>query len=180
MRKIIMLGLMKCGMVSFTEAFKSIGYRCATWKIDDKTFVGELILKAHGEHKQLLYYLDEYDAIVETEVISLDKKMCLFPKIMFYKELYWQNSDALFILNYRNIDNHVRSIEQWNDLAARLQYFGIYNLKNWIQHHQNNVMNFYKGKKNFMAFDIENDSLKKLCDFIGVKDINWQHLNKTV
>src|ERR1044072_3920188 len=177
--KVILLGLPKCGLSSFTEALRTIGYNVAFWVNDKNEFFAELVFKAYSEGKKLLHYLSEYDAITQMDLISIEKSVCLFPKSVFYKELYEQCPDSKFILNYRNIEHHVRSICNWKNMQERFAYFNIPDIGKFIESHNEKIRAFYKGKPNFLEFDIENDSLEKLSQFLNVPVI-FPHANKTV
>lgn len=172
---IILLGLPKCGNVSFTHALTAVGYNVAPWK--GKDYTAKLIFKANNESKPILYYLQNYDAFVETSYIT-DKEW-LMPTVVFYKKFYYHYPDSLFILNHRNVDNHVKSIQNWISLEQRLRKNGISDLYRFVTNHNRNIESFYKNKRNFLSFNIERDSDEKLSDFIG-KEIHLPVLNKTL
>ncbi len=178
MRKVILLGLPKCGLTSFKETFREAGCNVAHWKNEKGEYIGELMNRAYLEKKPLLHYVSEYNAFTQMEVIDRESNYCIFPKTMFFKELYEQNPDALFILNYRPVFNHVRSIINWNNMQERLAHFGIINLAEWIAVHNYTIRNFFKDKPNFIQFNIETETIKKISDVLGIP-LKWHHLNKT-
>jgi hypothetical protein len=178
MRKIILLGLPKCGLTSFAQTFRDAGYNVAHWKTDNGEYVGELINQAYLEKKHLLHYLPEYNAFTQMDVVDKESGYCVFPTAQFYEQFYEQYPDALFILNYRPVFNHVRSICKWNDLQERLAYFGIINLSEWISCHNYTIRNYFKDKPNFIEFNIEKDPIEKISDVLGVP-LTWHHLNKS-
>lgn len=175
--KIILLGLPKCGIVSFTEAFKEAGYKPANWINNDQYF-GELILKAVKEGKDVFYYFDDHDCVTEMNVCIPERNICFFPQSCLFELIFRQYPDALYILNYRDISTHVKSILNWGDLAERMAHFGITDLDSFITNHNATIRKYFINKKNFLNFDIERDNSEKLSDFIGRK-IELPHLNKT-
>ena len=60
-------------------------------------------------------------------------------------------SNSLFILNYRNLDHHIQSINHWTDLRKRIyqRYSGLQkigmedaDIKEWMLRHYCNVETF--------------------------------------
>jgi hypothetical protein len=178
-RKVILLGLPKCGLMSFTKTLTDAGYNVAFWKNDKGEYIGELIMKAHSEGKPLFHYLSEYDAFTQLDAIDKDKNIFITPKNVFYKEIYEQNKEALFILNYRDIKHHADSMRSWRDLAYRLAYFGITDIEGWIEQHNTTIRNYFKDKNNFIEFDIEHDNISKVSKLLKLP-LKWFHLNKTI
>jgi hypothetical protein len=146
-------------------------------EIVKKNILGSLFLK-HIMKAKNYFIIDEYDAITQTDIVSAEKNVCLFPKTVFYKEFYQQYPTAKFILNYRDISHHVNSICNWKDFKQRLAYFNITNLQEFITQHNNKIRAFYKDKPNFLEFDIENDASEKLSAFLNIP-ITFPHFNKT-
>ena len=177
MKRIILLGLPKCGTMSFTESLASIGYNVGHWTNDKGEYIGKLIGRAYLENKHLLEYVPELNAITQMDYISFDQ--FILPQVFLYKVLLKQNPDALFILNYRNVENHVKSICAWGDLLERLELFGITNLEQFISDHNSHIRKHYSGRKNFLEVDIENSNNETISDFIGL-NFKMSHTNKTI
>lgn len=177
---IILLGLPKCGTMSFTESFRNAGFNPVHWTNDKGEYVAELILKAIREGKNLLHYVSQYDVITQMDLIMPDKGIFFFPQVGWYWNLYLQYPEAKFILNTRDVNRQVESIKAWGDLQHRFECFGVTDLHEFITDHYRRIRHFFfiYGKGNFLEFDIENDSNEKLSKFVG-RDINLIHINKT-
>ncbi len=177
---IILLGLPKCGTMSFTQSFKEAGFNPVHWMTSDNEYVAELILLAIKEHKPLLSYLVGYDVFTQMDLIQPERGIMFFPQVGWYWNLYLQYPNAKFILNTRSLENHAESIAHWGDLKQRFEYFGITDLRRFISEHNKRIINFFKvygDKSNFVEFDIERDSDDKLSAFIG-REIKMCHINK--
>lgn len=176
--RIILLGLFKCGLSSFTGMLTQAGYKVAFWQ-DEGQYIAELILKALNENKPLLHYCAQYNAFTQMDLVSIEKNIFFIPEHTHYKQLFYENRDAKFILNYRDINNHIQSIYNWSDLAHRLNYYGVNDIHSFIETHNKNIREFFSNKPNFIEFDIEKDSNEKLSAFLGFP-VTFPHLNKTV
>jgi len=176
---IICLGLPKSGTLSLTEAFNSVGYNAAHWGDKYGPF-GPVVLDAIQRGVPMLRYITAmgYDAFTQLDYCNTKTGFCFFPQVYLYDVLYRQYPDAYFILNYRPLDKHDRSIRAWGDYADRLAYFGIRNIGSFINDHNKTIAKFFLGKERFLMFDIETDGDEKLSNFIG-KEIKIPHLNKT-
>lgn len=178
MKRIILLGLPKCGTVSFTESLINTGYTAGHWINEKGEHLGKLVHKAWMEGKPLLEYIPEYEAITQMDYMSIEEGMCIFPQVYNYQLLLKQYPDALFILNYRNIDNHVRSILTWGDLKDRFYHFKIFNIRKFIKDHNTNIRKHFTGRDNFMQVNIEYANNAAISRFIGY-DFTMTHKNKT-
>lgn len=174
--KIILLGLFKCGLTSFTAAFRAAGMRVAYWVNDRGDFYADLVLKAFIEGKDLLHFIQEYDAYTHIDLITWDR--CILPHVNCAEALADQYPDAKFILNYRDIEHHIRSIQNWGDLAGRLAHHGYTDLRSFIERHHDRIREHYQSMPNFIDFNIERDHSEKLSEFLGM-EIHLPHENKT-
>jgi len=176
---IVFLGLPKCGTMSFTESFNAAGFRAVHWADKDGHYVGGLMLMALTRGKKLFHHLSDYDVFTQMDICLPDEDICFFPQCSVFELIYRQYPEAKFILNYRNIENHVKSICSWGGLKERLRMCGITDLYEFIFSHNRNIREFFSGKPNFLEYDIENDGQEKLSEFVG-KPIKLVHINKSV
>src|SRR4051794_21472602 len=65
---IFVIGFPKSGTTSIHEALEKAGLRSAHWTVESGEYCGELIYRAHGEGKNPLAYLMDYDAITQADI----------------------------------------------------------------------------------------------------------------
>lgn len=111
----LVVGILKCGTSSFQTLFRNLGYKSAHWQVPSGEMIGDLILQAKSQKLPLLHYLTSFDALTEINKVQLGKfNRCYFPQIEDFDRLYEENREALFILNTRNIKDHVNSFVKWH------------------------------------------------------------------
>lgn len=180
-RKVFIMGFLKAGTSSLDYTLKKLGYKTAHWKVKEG-FVGQLMYKAYNEKKDILYYLKGYNAFTQMDVCY--RGINYWPQLKLYKEIYKQYPNALYILNYRNFNNHLRSISKWGDLRKRISTANFKGknsnkiFEEWIEKHYKNIREFFGDKLNFIEFDIENGNKEKLATFLGVNNIVYVRKNK--
>lgn len=196
---IIVIGFPKAGFSSIYKLFYDLGYVCAQQKErpgpDRGEFLGNLIYKAKKENKELLHYIKKsgIECLVELSVCNSFGEN-YWPQITLFKEIYQQNPNALYILNYRNPDNWLKSFKNWFDYDKKIFKYNSELFKdikgdtndkkliNLYNNHTKNVEDFFKNKPNakFIKFDIENDDISKFSKYIDLKDIKKiPHINKS-
>ena len=196
---IILLGFPKSGTTSFHHLFKSLGYNSYHQNYKSEYSIGRLIDNQIKNNKNLLDFIPENEKI-KTAITQMDhclsENLNYWHQITNYKELYYQNQDAIFILNIRNIQSLLKSFKnQYNKKISLYDRFLKYNsnllnqnlnndddkLLELFKNHYNNIIKFYTEKNcKFIVFDIENDNLEKLSKYIDLKDFKkLPHKNKT-
>ena len=119
-----------------------------------------------------------------------------YPQIEFYKLLYAQYPNSFFILNSRNITNHIQSIKHWNNLQDQIAKCNIKgylpsgkgktdkDLADFMQKYYKDVAHFFnKEHQNalFLDLDIESkDAKSRLQRFFGCDKLSWQHKMKSL
>ena len=74
-------------------------------------YIGYLMDLAHRHNHSLLYFVkNKYTAFAEMNALPREGDPNIWPQLIWYKLLYQQYPDSLFILNYRNLDHHIDSI----------------------------------------------------------------------
>lgn len=192
---IILIGFSKCGTTSFDSLFKQLGFKTIhshTPRHDE--IAGELIYKAKFENKPLLTYLQHYDAITELNYsifdINNNKQIYYYPQIYLIEELYYQYKDAIFILNNRNIKDHLKSFKIYDIFLNDNKdfFFKYYNhylndedkFCKFLEDYYEKIRILFKDAK-FIDYNIDIDNIHKLSKYIDIKDINeFPHLNKTI
>lgn len=195
---ILIIGFPKSGLSSFYRLFYDLGYKCAQQKErpgnDRGEFLGKLIYKAKNEGKELLHYIKKsgIECIAEMSVCN-NYGENFWPQIELFKDLYYQNPNALFILNYRNPQIWVKSFKKWFNYDKKIFKYNpelFINIKgntndekliNLYKKHSNDVKDFFKDKPNakFIFYDIDKDNIQKLSKYINLKNITqFPHINK--
>lgn len=186
---IILIGLPKCGTLSFTTLFKKLGYNSYHWK-KNKKYIGMLIYKNKINNKPLLNDFLDTDVITQMDV-CINEKNAYWPQIIDYKRLYEENPNALFILNKRNPEDLLSSFKNWEKLDKRLYEYnpdiiidktdkGFINFVNKFYY---DVENYFLSNSNskFVSYHIVNDNIKKLEKYIdlkGIKKLPHKHRSK--
>ena len=211
-RKIFVLGFPKAGTKSLHYLFRAIGCESIHWNCNnnehinkacanfeilrqenvvydkDKTrFLGYLMDLAHRNNKSLLHFVQtKYRAFAQMDVCWQD--INVWPQLIWYKLLYHQYPDSLFILNHRNMDHHIQSISYWTDLRKRIYKHDVPGLpkgigmkdaeiKEWMLRHYCNVETFFSqyAPDSFLKFDIEKDNVTKLEKFLHCGNLTIPH-----
>jgi hypothetical protein len=201
--KIFVVGFPKAGTTSIHYSLIKAGiksnhwawYNCPSDLAYVKRFsvpaapVGMLIKRAKEENLPLLHYLSEFDAFTQMDV-SLNEELNYWPQMEDISTLDAQYPGSKFIFNDRPMEKWLKSVIHWGTLRRRLGKLDIPGLPlrvgylnreliNWYNWHKNNMINYFKGRDNFIIFNIENDSPQKLADFLGLESIVWSQRNKS-
>lgn len=156
---------------------------------------GYRIKKAKEEKKNLLHYLSEFNAFTQMDA-TMPPLFSYWPQLEDVPTLREQYPDGKFIFNDRILDKWVVSVTNWrpngwkNTLRERIVESDLPGLplgvgekdediKKWYLWHKNNMIDYFKNKNNFIVFNIEQDSHKKLEEFLGVKNLVINHINKS-
>lgn len=176
--KVILLGLPKCGTVSFAESLNNVGIRACHYYDSNGDVAAHSVLRAIREGKKLFHYLEEqgFKAITQADCLN-PPDWFFFPQRTFLLNIIYQYPEAKFILNYRNTLDHVASIEAWGDMSDRFKAAGVEYLFDFIVQHNSRVINYSRDMENFLKFKIGTDSNDLLRKFIH-PDFNLLHLNK--
>lgn len=176
---IILLGFPKSGTSSFQKLFTDLGYKSYHWT-KNKKYIGTLIKSNKINNKPLLSDFNKNDVITQLDV-CINKNNAYWPQLIDYKQLYYENMDALFILNKRDPQKLLLSFKKWGSLDKRLFTYNPRlvrdntdeSLIELINNHYKNVEDFFALQPDvkFIIFDIENDNLDKLNKYINLKDI---------
>ena len=217
--RVFVLGFPKSGTDSLHFLFKKIGCNSLHWDCKSKDIkkcvnmsmfeaenitlydewrektAGYLMSLAYQKNKSLLYFINNrYTIFTQMDLCykGVDPNLCIWPQLTWFKLLYYQYPDSLFILNYRNIENHIKSINNWYDMRQRFIEYDIPGLpkgigvndtdiKNWILLHYHNVEEFF-GKyspQSLLTYDIEQDNVTKLEQFLHCNGLIMPHTHNT-
>jgi hypothetical protein len=176
---ILLIGFPKSGTTSFQSLFHKLGYKSIHWQCD-KGYIGTIIQSNKHNHLPLLSGFDKYDCITQMDV-CISEKHCYWPQLTDYQQLYYENQDAVFILNKRDPEKILSSFKRWSNYDKRLYKYnpeliptptdnGFIEL---VKKHYNDVETFFSNQcgAKFISYDIENDTLDKLKPYIDTKNI---------
>ena len=178
--KIILVGLPKCGTLSFNEYFSRLGYKSCHFLIDDCTLHIATVIQTNFENNVPLLSgkLEEYDAF--TQMDACTHETCIFPQITMLEELTSQYANAKFILNSRDTAKHAKSIMTWCNYLERLSNFDMKHfpkkktsfedVQHWIESHNQDIRDFFRQRPcvQFMEINIEDIDIDvKLPQFLG-------------
>lgn len=177
---IILIGLPKSGTTSFQKLFELLGYNSVHQLTPDNQYISSIVKKNKENNKHLLTGLHNYQCITQLDACIPDK-ICYWPQITDYKQLYYENKDSIFILNKRNPVNLLKSFKTWNGLLSRLYKYNpeIVSEKTdegfilFVEKFYNDVITFFNSEPHskFIVYDIENDNIEKLKTYIDIKHI---------
>lgn len=192
---IILLGFPKSGTTSFTHLFNNLGYKSFHWVFRSNTdYIGNWIKKNKTRNQPLLSFIpkdiDQEIAVTQMD-ICLDENNCYWPQITDFKRLYYENPDAIFILNMRNPVDILKSMKKWQEYDKRMLKYNpeLFNglqgnndqkIIQLIQIHFYNVIQFFQNKKKskFLVYHIINDKIEKLNKYIDTKGLEFPTVNK--
>lgn len=188
--KIILVGIQKSGTTSYQEWFTAIGLKSAHCGP-----VAGLIYQAKKENRPLLHHLSNYDAITElnrdTPVKGNFSFSCYYPQITDMERMYLENPGALFILNTRNIQQQVNSMQKSgtgrNILTNCKEYLKDdvtgepIGLDAWILQHNSRIRSFFRAKPEAKFLEVALETLNSTIfdKYLDSKNIPFPHCNIT-
>ena len=192
---IILMGFPKTGTISFQNLFEKLNFKSYHQMYKNKS-ISLLMKKQIKLNKNLLDFIpkNERDKTCLTQIdhcivckINGKKKLINFwPQLTHYKELYYQNKDAIFILNKRNSKSLLLSFKrEMYDNKSLYNRFIKYNnhllpkngtndekMLYLFKNHYKNIINFFNKKEcKFIIYDLETDNINKLKKYIDIKNI---------
>lgn len=108
---IILLGFPKSGTTSFHKMFLKLGYNSYHWT-KDKKYIGTMIHTNKVNKNKLLNDFGDNDVITQMDV-CIDEHNSYWPQLTDYERLYYENPNAVFILNTRNPKGLLSSFKRW-------------------------------------------------------------------
>jgi hypothetical protein len=185
---ILLLGLPKSGTSSFDKLFEILGYNSYHWEIKKK-YIGNIIQNNKKNNLPLLNGFSSTDCITQMDV-CVSSEFCYWPQIVDYEQLYFENKDAIFILNTRDPVKILQSFKKWHGLYNRIRVYNPELIEKdtdedfimFVNSHYNRIRQFFLSKPDakFIEYHIENDKLDKLAQFIDLKGIQTlPYLNKS-
>jgi hypothetical protein len=188
MKKIWIIGFNKTATTSIHHLIQASGYRSWHQSITHWGSIAKIIERNALAGLPILGEADTGDAYSDLCFLR-DGKFVEANK--WFKEIYEEYPDAYYVLNTRPMGNWIKSRVNhgdflqryiaWTDCSTREEALEQWRA-NYRSHHAE-VESFFKGKKNFLKFDIEEDDIKTLIDFLApeykLNPSYWRTHNKT-
>lgn len=169
--KVFIIGFNKTGTSSLHYYFKRNGYISSHYYSEDTPLVDIIIDNIKNNRKILDNISGDILSDITCNLGKDDKPR--FDAHDIYKIADLQYPDSLFILNIRPIDNWIKSRKKHGTLLTdglKYSQFSEKELENWWKHQYNfyikDVQLYFKNTKKLLVFDIENDSIDKVNNFV--------------
>jgi Sulfotransferase domain len=189
---IILVGFPKSATTSFHSLFEKLGMKSSHWRYADK-YVGTVIKNNKLANKPLLSGLEDLDCFTQMDV-CMSAEHAYWPQLTDFKQLYYENPDAVFILPKREPVKILNSMKNWKGLIERISKYNPElivdmagdtldeKLLTLIETHYHNVEKFFGSLPDakFIIYDIQTDTSDKLTKYIDVKGNPLPHENKSV
>ncbi|MEY8838338.1 hypothetical protein AB9K41_04765 [Cribrihabitans sp. XS_ASV171] len=192
--RVINLGLPKSGTTTLGKALRLSGLKTADWKVRKGQsadpavagqFVGDLMYRGYFDFGDPLFHLTEFDAFSEISLARPDLNRWPQTDWGLIQTIIDRHPGARFILSYRNAADHVDSMMRWTNLGSqrlpRLSVPGLPSgfgqsreeLIRWVEGHEKFCRQVFKGRRDFLAYDIRDpDAPAEIGAFLGV-EIKW-------
>ena len=171
--KIFVIGLNKTGTLTIHSLFKANGFKSVHWGVVDSNPK----YKSNGIEESVLYNLKNNNNLLDKE---LDEKYQVFSDIqnlsLNFELLDKQYPNSLFIYNYRNVNNWIVSrlnhkcgnyLNYWRKNKKKLNLSDTEVIEEWINLHRTHhekVMSYFKNNKNFIYYNIEEESIQEFIN----------------
>jgi hypothetical protein len=187
-KKIWFIGFNKTGTTSLHHLVQASGY--TSWH-QSITYWGSIAKIIERNALAGLHVLGEADTGDAYSDLCFLRDGKFVEANKWFKNIYEHYPDSYYVLNTRPMGNWIKSRANhgdflqryinWTDCKSREEA-----LERWrisYRSHHSEVETFFKGKNNFLKFDIEEDNVQKLVDFLSADyKINvdkWRTYNKT-
>ena len=179
---IILIGFPKSGTSSFQTLFTELGYESYHQHYKN-TRIAKLIKNNIDNNKPMLDGFPNHIVITQLDFCFSD--FCFFPQVEYYKKLYEENREAIFILNKRDTTDTLISIKNWGDLFQRILKYGAdmfsnivgenddSKMINLLNAHYNNIEKYFESLPDakYISYDIYKDKIEKLSIYIDIKNM---------
>ena len=181
--KVVQIGFNRCGTTSLNNFFDKVGLNSIHW--DSGNLAKSIEYNVKNGNAPLTDY-ENYNCFTDLEYVGNDKYIYAF--MDYFKEIDEAYEDVKFILNTRDVDAWVQSrLKHGNYLGrfrniTKLNDQGVIKLwKSLWEVHHSQVASYFEGRANFITFDINNDRIEKVCEFLSLDPElkkYWGHFNK--
>jgi len=173
---ILLIGFPESYNYDFHKLFQKLGYVSIHESLDiyPHQYIGSIIKYNIQAGLPLLQGFEKYDAITKMDICISDHE-AYWPQLLHYKELYYENKNALFILNKRNPLDILYNFKK-KRLDKKLYRFNpniIDNTTNegfihYVYNYYQEIESFFDSQPNshFLSYDVDKDPIEKLLEYI--------------
>ena len=185
--KLMVIGFPKSGTTTLTTVLEANGIRAAHWQDEDGRFIGALIYSAVYSGRDPFAFLEGFDAVTQADVCLPRRKINFWPNLDFaiLRAIRRAHPECLFVLNYRDPEAIVDSIEKWVGMKERFAPAEIpglprgigmerQHLTTWITNHFDACRAYFANDPYFLEIDISSDDApQRLGDALGMTLTGW-------
>lgn len=185
--KLFVVGFPKSGTTTLDMALQASGMKPVHWANADGKFVGKIIYDNVLAGRDPLASLEAYDAVTQADVCLPAHDINYWPNLDFsiLSAIRAAHPDCLFLLNRRDPEKLVRSIDNWPALRERLVQSDIPGLPAgrgqadsemicWIENHYAACRRFFANDPAFLEIAIEApDAPERLGQALGIEIKDW-------
>lgn len=195
-KRVFIVGLSKCGTTSFHTLFCNLGYNPAHYRISPTQSIASCMLENKERELPLMTgELSRFNALSDIGFVNL--LGCNVQRMDILEQLIYENQDAQYILNTRDLDAHIRSIIKWKNFASGLSKLGhfdyeqnddtmnVYEIGKWILTYNQCVRRIFTSKYphvSFLEVAIDSEDVStKLKAFLQCEcdDVEFPALNSS-
>lgn len=196
MTEIMVIGFPKSGTTSLQEAFLSAKLSSAHFRVEEG-YCGKLIYDDFRAGHDPLRRLQRFQCITQADLCRPGRTrdgepLNFWPQLDFavIEQIQAHNPDLRYLLNRRDVDGLVRSINGWGTLRDRIVSCDIpglpagvggteEELHAWISRHYERCREFFGDSDRFLDFDIQApDAREQLSSFLGAEIPWWGVANR--
>lgn len=196
MTDFLVIGFPKSGTSTLHRAFREAKMKSAHWVVREG-FCGQIMYRDFRAGRSPLHQLRRFRCVAQADVCLPDETrdgevVNFWPQLDFELIQAIQRLDPAvkFILNRRNVDDLIASIDNWAGLRNRLVRSEIpglpegkgttdAELREWIVGHYDACQEHFQGADNFLDLQIESpDAHRELERFVGAELPWWGVANR--
>ena len=176
MKKVFIIGFNRTATKALHNLFKNAGYSSAHYSLADPTGESIIIAKQMVEnlrsYKPLMHRMDHIQVFSD---MFWHREDTWIDGNKFYHELHCDYPDAHFIMNTRDMDewlNSKRNHKEGAYIKRCMEYHQLDEqyMLDWFkcdrEHHEESVRKHFLGYDKFIEFDVNNDPVSKLINFL--------------
>lgn len=186
--KVFAVGLPKCGTTTLHRALTRSGWRSAHWLFrlteTEKKLVARALYRAHKAGLDPIAELIGCDAVTQGDFMAHGQSLWPQMDTRMLESVSAFHPGCVFILNVRDPAKAAKSMCGWVDFQERLDQLGApgirpgeasnpANIERWIAWHYDVMRVWFRGRSNFLEYDIEDT---RAPDIIGGRlgfDLAW-------
>ena len=177
--KIFLISFNKCATTTFQYFMETNGVPSVHWMDKHKIHIAKKMMSNIESNENILKGINDYTAYSE---LSYWSPSCIIEPFDIFEELYKQYPTSKYIFFDRPVEDW---IESRINHGLMIRYKKRYKLNNkddiekrWsddYKRYKSNIMIKFEGKSNFLHYNIMNDDIQKLIDFLPEYKLNRDH-----